>query len=117
PCIKDNGLVILYSIREPVGYARPKKGGIFQCRFGAFYHDDMIGKPYGSKVFSRKTNGWLWMLSPTPELWSGVVPSRTQIVQYFDQSIVIFRLGIKPGDVVVESGTGSGVMSSVRSIH
>ena len=33
--------------------------------------------------------------------------------QDFDQSIVIFRLDLKPGDVVIESGTGSGVMSSV----
>lgn len=128
----------------------------------------------------------MYALSPTPELWSHVVPNRTQIVQVshdrdhvedvqatnvsvsllhccatevqldkrytvngirtpsvdsrggktslnvptffflsvvsvflvfvlqdFDQSIVIFRLDLKPGDLVVESGTGSGVMSSV----
>lgn len=35
--------------------------------------------------------------------------------QDFDQSIVIFRLDLKPGDVVIESGTGSGVMSSVST--
>lgn len=33
--------------------------------------------------------------------------------QDFDQSIITFRLDLKPGDVVIESGTGSGVMSSV----
>ncbi|CAM9222341.1 unnamed protein product [Choristocarpus tenellus] len=110
--IKAGWLVILYSGREAIGFVRPIPGGIYQCRFGAFYHDDMIDKPFGSKVFSRKNKGWVWMLSPTPELWSAVVPNRTQIVQDFDQSIVIFRLGMKPGDIVVESGTGSGIMST-----
>jgi tRNA methyltransferase complex GCD14 subunit len=28
------------------------------------------------------------------------------------QSIIIFRLNLKPGDVVIESGTGSGAMST-----
>jgi tRNA (adenine57-N1/adenine58-N1)-methyltransferase catalytic subunit len=28
------------------------------------------------------------------------------------QSIIIFRLNMKPGDVVIESGTGSGAMST-----
>lgn len=37
--------------------------------------------------------------------------------QDFDQSIVIFRLDLKPGDIVVESGTGSGVMSTVSAVR
>ncbi|KAG5192928.1 tRNA methyltransferase complex GCD14 subunit-domain-containing protein, partial [Tribonema minus] len=72
----------------------------------------MIGQPYGSKVFSRSTKGFIYVLSPTPELWSTVVPNRTQIVQPSDQSFVIFRLDMKPGDTVIESGTGSGAMST-----
>lgn len=46
-----------------------------------------------------------------------VSPMAASFVQDFDQSIVIFRLDLKPGDVVVESGTGSGVMSSVSYVH
>lgn len=57
-------------------------------------------------------------------MWCNALRSRAVAVvavvalapQDFDQSIVIFRLDLKPGDVVVESGTGSGVMSTV-SIH
>lgn len=55
---------------------------------------------------------------PIPRLthtvsFRGVVGAR----QDFDQSIIIFRLDLKPGDVVVESGTGSGVMSSVSHMR
>lgn len=33
------------------------------------------------QVFSRSTKGYVYALSGTPELWSHVVPNRTQIVQ------------------------------------
>eukprot|EP00752_Nemacystus_decipiens_P006808 g6111.t1 len=112
PLIRDGDMVVFFEGREPIGFDRMKAKTIWQCRHGAFHHDEIIGKPFGSRVFSRTTKGFLYALSPTPELWSHVVPNRTQIVQDFDQSIVIFRLDLKPGDVVVESGTGSGVMST-----
>ncbi|CAM9262480.1 unnamed protein product [Scytosiphon promiscuus] len=112
PLIRDGDMVVFFEGREPIGFDRMKPKTIWQCRHGAFHHDEIIGKPFGSRVFSRTTKGYVYALSPTPELWSHVVPNRTQIVQDFDQSIVIFRLDLKPGDIVVESGTGSGVMST-----
>merc|ERR1740116_90929 len=51
------------------------------------------------------------MLKPTPELWTEAVPHRTQILYMPDISLVVLRLRIKPGDTVVESGTGSGSLS------
>ncbi|CAM9242860.1 unnamed protein product [Ectocarpus sp. 4 AP-2014] len=112
PLIRKGDMVVFFEGREPIGFDRMKTKTIWQCRHGAFHHDEIIGKPFGSRVFSRTTKGYVYALSPTPELWSHVVPNRTQIVQDFDQSIVIFRLDLKPGDTVVESGTGSGVMST-----
>ncbi|CBJ27631.1 conserved unknown protein [Ectocarpus siliculosus] len=112
PLIRNGDMVVFFEGREPIGFDRMKAKTIWQCRHGAFHHDEIIGKPFGSRVFSRTTKGYVYALSPTPELWSHVVPNRTQIVQDFDQSIVIFRLDLKPGDTVVESGTGSGVMST-----
>ncbi|CAM9651922.1 unnamed protein product [Pylaiella littoralis] len=112
PLIRVGDMVVFFEGREPIGFDRMKAKTIWQCRHGAFHHDEIVGKPFGSRVFSRTTKGYVYALSPTPELWSHVVPNRTQIVQDFDQSIVIFRLDLKPGDIVVESGTGSGVMST-----
>ncbi|CAM9579688.1 unnamed protein product [Ectocarpus sp. 8 AP-2014] len=112
PLIRNGDMVVFFEGREPIGFDRMKAKTIWQCRHGAFHHNEIVGKPFGSRVFSRTTKGYVYALSPTPELWSHVVPNRTQIVQDFDQSIVIFRLDLKPGDIVVESGTGSGVMST-----
>jgi hypothetical protein len=31
-----------------------------------------VGQPFGSKIFSRTSAGYIFALSPTPELWSQV---------------------------------------------
>ena len=63
-------LVIIYEgvSSQCHDYLEPTK--IYQNKFGAFYHDDMIGKPFGSKIQSRCSNGWVYILEPTPELWT-----------------------------------------------
>ncbi|GAA0158792.1 RNA methyltransferase [Lithospermum erythrorhizon] len=80
-------------------------------RFGAFKHVDWIGKPFGSKVFSHK-GGFIYLLAPTPELWTLVLSHRTQILYIADISFVVMYLEIVPGCVVLESGTGSGSLTT-----
>lgn len=53
----------------------------------------MYHHKHAPQVFSRTTKGFVHALSPTPELWSHVVPNRTQIVQvnhslYFTITVV-----------------------------
>lgn len=43
-------MVVFFEGREPIGFDRMKAKTIWQCRHGAFHHDEIIGKPFGSRV-------------------------------------------------------------------
>lgn len=115
PLMKDGELVILYCGRENIVPLTLKANAIFRNKHGEFRHNDMIGKPIGSRVKSsgkRDKGGFIYALRPTPELWTaGALRHRTQIIYSVDISMIIFHLQLKPGQVVVESGTGSGSLS------
>ena len=66
-----------------------------------FYHTSIIICP---QMFSLNKKGWVYLLHPTPELWTVNLLHRTQILYTTDISMVILRLALKPGSVVVESG-------------
>lgn len=105
-------LVIVYERHDALDHLYLRPGSIFQNKFGCFPHNDMIGKPFGSKIESKSNSpGWIYILEPSPELWSSAVHTRTQIVNELDSSVVTLLLDVYPGCRVVESGTGSGCMT------
>ena len=73
-------------------------------KFGVFRHSDFIGLPYGTKVASRNGRGFVYMLRPTPELWTLALPHRTQILYIADIAFITTWLSIRPGSVVIEAG-------------
>ncbi|KAK7853671.1 uncharacterized protein LOC111999146 [Quercus suber] len=109
--ICDGDLVIVYERHDNMKAIKVCQGLVLQNRFGVFKHSDWIGKPFGSKVFSNK-NGFVYLLAPTPELWTLVLSHRTQILYIADISFVIMYLEIVPGCMVLESGTGSGSLTT-----
>eukprot|EP00011_Vannellida_sp_DIVA3-517-6-12_P011781 CAMPEP_0114624754 /NCGR_PEP_ID=MMETSP0168-20121206/10925_1 /TAXON_ID=95228 ORGANISM="Vannella sp., Strain DIVA3 517/6/12" /NCGR_SAMPLE_ID=MMETSP0168 /ASSEMBLY_ACC=CAM_ASM_000044 /LENGTH=362 /DNA_ID=CAMNT_0001836029 /DNA_START=43 /DNA_END=1127 /DNA_ORIENTATION=- len=111
---EEGNAVVLYAGKERVTSLRLRRGDVYNCRFGAFPHDHMIGRRFGSKISAvgKKKAGHCYMLRPTPELWaSGPLVHRTQIIYPLDVAQICFNLELRPGSVVVESGTGSGSLS------
>lgn len=109
--ICEGDLVIVYERHDNMKAIKVQNGSVFQNRFGIFKHSDWIGKPFGSKVLSNK-GGFVYLLAPTPELWTLVLSHRTQILYLPDISFVLSYLEIVPGCLVLESGTGSGSLTT-----
>ncbi|KAL3874969.1 hypothetical protein ACJMK2_037915 [Sinanodonta woodiana] len=114
--IEEGDTVILYLGFNNMHAITVKTGETFQTRYGALRHSDLIGIKFGDKVQCPK--GYLITLHPTPELWTVNLPHRTQILYTTDISLVTMQLDLRPGSIVVESGTGSGSLSHaiIRSI-
>lgn len=80
-----------------------------QTKFGLLKAQELVGQPYGVRYECKR--GWILPLRLTPEFWTELLPHRTQILYKADISIILLQLDIKPGSVIVESGTGSGSLS------
>ncbi|KAM1015105.1 uncharacterized protein LOC126583514 isoform X2 [Malus sylvestris] len=109
--ISDGDLVIVYEKYDTMKAVKVCAGSVLENRFGLFKHSDWIGKQFGSKVFSSK-GGFVYLLASTPELWTLVLSHRTQILYIADISFVIMFLELVPGCLVLESGTGSGSLTT-----
>lgn len=109
--IQEGDLVILYERADRLVHVYIKQGEMYNSHLGAFWHNDLIGVEFGSKVYSQNKRGWMFALEPTPELWTESLKHRTQILYTADISMITMQLDLVPGSVVVEAGTGSASLS------
>ena len=118
--MKEGDMVVLYGSRQHAHIVKLEKGATTTDSFGAFPHAQIIGKPYGSRIVSNARSngsrkdgqsGWVWALRLTSDLWSRFLPHRTQVLYSADISMIVFNLGLAPGCIAVESGTGSGSLT------
>ncbi|XP_016354579.1 tRNA (adenine(58)-N(1))-methyltransferase catalytic subunit TRMT61A-like [Sinocyclocheilus anshuiensis] len=109
--IQEGDVVIIFLGHESMMPIKVQSGAQTQTRYGVIRHSsDLIGQRFGSKVTCSK-GGWVYVLHPTPELWTVNLPHRTQILYTTDIANITLMLELKPGSVVCESGTGSGSLS------
>ncbi|KAF2073731.1 hypothetical protein CYY_004964 [Polysphondylium violaceum] len=111
--IEDGDRVVIYAGKDKMQVVTiDAKSGEYCSKFGNYKHKNLIGKEIGTKIQSDNNNGFVHVLSLTSELWSIALDHRTQILFNLDISTIIFNLELKNGSKVVESGTGSGSLSS-----
>ncbi|KAI8894995.1 tRNA methyltransferase complex GCD14 subunit-domain-containing protein [Globomyces pollinis-pini] len=104
-------VVIAYSNPNDMKPIYIQKDGVYTNRHGTFRHNDLIGKKWGTKAGCAKNAGFIFLLYPTPELWTMVLPHRTQILYQPDISLISTFLKLEPGVNMIEAGTGSGSFS------
>jgi tRNA (adenine57-N1/adenine58-N1)-methyltransferase len=85
-------------------------GGSFHTHRGILYHDELIGKPWGSQVFSHQGSPF-FMLQPSLADLLVDLKRSTQIMYPKDIGFILTSMSVGPGQTVLEAGTGSGSMT------
>ena len=104
-------LVQLVSPTNKTFIFRLEPGSQLQTHRGILYHDDLIDKPWGSQVLTHL--GSIYFLLQ-PGLGDILLDTRrnTQIMYPKDIGFVLVTMGIGPGNLVVEAGSGSGALTT-----
>lgn len=87
-----------------------KEGARFETHRGILQHDDLIGKAWGTQVFSHKGAAF-FLLQPSLADILNDLPRTTQILYPKDIGFILVTMGVGPGKTVIEAGTGSGSMT------
>lgn len=86
-------------------------GKEFQTHLGIIPHDEMIGIKWGSRVQTHKEKAFT-ILQPALDDLLREIPRETQIMYPKDIGYVLVSMGIGPGSRVIESGSGSGALTT-----
>ncbi|MHB8135241.1 MAG: tRNA (adenine-N1)-methyltransferase [Anaerolineaceae bacterium] len=78
---------------------------------GIIRHNDLIGLPYGSKIFSHNGAPFFLVIPSIAEVLLDLKRS-TQILYPKDIGFLLINMSIGPGQHVMEAGTGSGAMTT-----
>jgi tRNA (adenine57-N1/adenine58-N1)-methyltransferase len=85
-------------------------GGELHTHRGVLHHDDLIGLPWGSQVFSHQGSPFFLLQPSLADILTDMKRS-TQIMYPKDIGFILTTLSIGPGQTVMEAGTGSGSMT------
>ncbi|WP_163328158.1 tRNA (adenine-N1)-methyltransferase [Desulfurobacterium thermolithotrophum] len=113
--VKETDTVVLYDSEKDKKYFLNLSlaKGKFNTDKGEINIQDLIGKKYGSVIETHK--GFKYVILPCT-LYDFIMYKLnrlTQIIYPKDSAYIALRLNVKPGDLVVESGIGSGAMTAV----
>ncbi len=104
-------IVQLVGISHKHHIVKLQHGGQLQTHRGVIDHDDLIGRPWGSRITSHIGRPF-FLLEPSLADLLKNLRRRTQILYPKDIGYILMTMGIAPGRIVIEGGTGSGAMTA-----
>ncbi len=109
--IAEGDNILLYLDVRRTYMIKVQAGQTFHTHKGFLKFDDLIGKPYGS-TFTSSLGVDFTVLRP--QLTDYIMKSsrNTQITYPKDTALIVMFSGIGPGSRVVESGTGTGALTT-----
>lgn len=112
--VQDGDLVQLVGLRHKSFIIRVTAGGKMESHRGVIQHDDLIGKPWGTRVSSHLGNPF-YILQPALGDLLKELPRNTQILYPKEIGFILVTMGIGEGQRVIEAGTGSGALTCALS--
>src|SRR5574339_1068670 len=109
--VHDVYLTKLIGLRHKHFILTLQAGAKFETHRGILQHDDLIGKSWGTQVFSHIGLPF-FLLQPSLADLITELPRTTQILYPKDIGFILVTMGIGPGQTVMEAGTGSGSMTT-----
>ncbi len=108
--VRQNDYVLVFLDQRRNWLVKASKDGKLHTHQGIVELGALIGKPFGCRVESSLGTSF-WALRPTIEDFLMKAERRTQVVYPKDLGFLAVKTGVSPGSVVVEVGTGSGVLT------
>jgi tRNA (adenine57-N1/adenine58-N1)-methyltransferase len=88
-----------------------ESGATFQTHLGIISHEEIAGRPWGGRVRTHLGNTFI-LLQPQLDDLLRDIPRQTQIMYPKDIGYVLVTMGVGPGSIVLEAGTGSGALTT-----
>ena len=108
---RDGDLIQLVGLRHKHFILTLEAGAKFETHRGILQHDDLIGKSWGTQVFSHLGSPFFLLQPSLADLLTNL-PRTTQIMYPKDIGFILVTMGVGPGQTVMEAGSGSGSMTT-----
>lgn len=105
--IQHGDIAMMIDLREKVHVVTIQTGKKFETHHGFILHDTIIGRPWGSTIYSSTGHPYLCIQPSTSDLIRHIKRS-SQVIFPKDSAHIMMKMNIKPGVRVLESGCGSG---------
>jgi tRNA (adenine57-N1/adenine58-N1)-methyltransferase catalytic subunit len=79
---------------------------------GYLAHDGLIGSEYGTEVYTHLGHSF-YLLEPSTDDLIREIKRSSQIIYPKDGGFILMKLAVKPGQTVLEAGSGSGGMTTM----
>ncbi len=109
--LRAGELVLLVDRKDRRYIVELVAGGEFHSHSGSLSHDRLIGGPEGVRVRSSRGAEYT-VLRPTLADFVLKMPRGAQVIYPKDLAPILMLADVGPGDVVLESGVGSGALST-----
>jgi len=109
--INEGDDVLLYLNRKRTYLVKVEKSKSFHTHKGFLQLDQLIGKPYGTRILSNTGTEFI-ILKPILNDYIFKSQRKTQITYPKDVALIVMFSGIAAGSRVVEAGTGTGALTT-----